>query len=913
MINPLSIKMCKPLFVVSLLVCTAITFSADPNAALTSESIAIQESAVVTIEQSSLPLTIEDYRSILKLAPVGSDALKAQASIVRLHLKAGEVEDAQSSILELKQNYAGLPDYAKCAHELGWDFVMSKDYDTSVQIYTDLQKQFPKHERAAWFQRSIVQTYLEKGDLDQAVTAAEELKQNYKNHKDYRNQLNETAERFRWERHYAEAMRLCDYLLETYPDCDETAAIYCTKIKVLLNTDKLQDAGKQVDLLVAGKARKIDVQPIHELGWEFVKRKDYDSAVEMYAFLKQQFPKHERAAWFQRSIVQTYLEKGDLDQAVTAAEELKQNYKNHKDYRNQLNETAERFRWERHYAEAMRLCDYLLETYPDCDETAAIHCTKIKVLLNTDKLQDAGKQVDLLVAGKAREIDVQLIHELGWEFVKRKDYDSAVEMYASLKQQFPKHERAAWFQRSIVQTYLEKGDMAKVDEEIEVLKADYKECSDYIRQLHETAVRLRGKRAYDKAEAVYAYALTEDSECDEAAMLKRSQIQTLLEMDKRQEAKAGVRELPLYQDRSDYVKQVHELGWEFVIRGDYDTGLKIYTDLKNQYPCHERAGWFRRSIAQTYLKQGNQANLLKAIEDMKANFQNNDDYIHHMEYVSDRLMDAGKYDLAQGIISFIQANEEQVDIWALNQKIRADLGSQEVDSADASLKQIHTEFSDHKDYHNVLCWVAGAYRDHGAYDKAVALYELALSMDTDDGISLRCDEGLARAYARMGEDAKVQEQIDLIHETYARQNPKGVTFHFYGVGEEYYLMAQEAANKHQADTAKACYEKAIGAWARQLEYMPESNNADYVYHIAICYQRIDNFSEAIDYYQQLVGNWPAYEKAWHAQYQIAKIYEYLTGQGTASSADVRSAYQQLLERYPDCSVAEIALKKLNTL
>ncbi|MBN1796106.1 MAG: tetratricopeptide repeat protein, partial [Sedimentisphaerales bacterium] len=83
------------------------------------------------------------------------EALKTQRKTVTMHLQRGQIEQAEAALAGLKQNYSSLPEYVKEVHELGWDFIKTGQYDTALQIYRDLQQQFPSHERAAGWQYGL--------------------------------------------------------------------------------------------------------------------------------------------------------------------------------------------------------------------------------------------------------------------------------------------------------------------------------------------------------------------------------------------------------------------------------------------------------------------------------------------------------------------------------------------------------------------------------------------------------------------------------------------------------------------------------------------------------------------------------------------------------------------------------------
>ncbi len=371
-----------------------------------------------------------------------------------------------------------------------------------------------------------------------------------------------------------------------------------------------------------------------------------------------------------------------------------------------------------------------------------------------------------------------------------------------------------------------------------------------------------------------------------------------------------------YSTQPEYVRKAHELGWEFRKKGDDATALQIYKDLKQQFPGHELGAKIQRSIIGTYLQKGDTANVAKAVEEMKTHFKNSPDYIHQVEYVSDRLTEKGLHGLAKGMCESLleQYPGHDGEIWFLQKKIRAELGLGSEAVADAEVAVIHQKYANHKDYHDALSWTAYEYRTYGYYDKAITMYQDLYDKNPDKKVQLRCDEGIARCNVRLGNEPKVQEQIDRIYSNYT-DNLSGVTFYMYGIGEEYYKMAQDAettGDPNQLSTKY--YGQAIEVWKRQLAELPAYYNANFVYYLAVSLARTGDYTQAINYYQQLVDQWPDYEEAWDAQHMIADCYEKLTASGRmdlkTAQEQSKAAYQKVIDNYATSPAVKVAQRKL---
>jgi tetratricopeptide (TPR) repeat protein len=162
--------------------------------------------------------------------------------------------------------------------------------------------------------------------------------------------------------------------------------------------------------------------------------------------------------------------------------------------------------------------------------------------------------------------------------------------------------------------------------------------------------------------------------------------------------------------------------------------------------------------------------------------------------------------------------------------------------------------------------------------------------------------GIARLNIALGNDAAVEKTIDILIADF-NGHPELSTAIFI-LGEEYY-------NKALKGQPKEYYQKALAVWKRIIEELPKSNSTvtTHAYHFsAECYRRLEQYPKAIEYYQIEVDNWPGYEYAWFAQYKIGACYQEMKVDGTISESEAdqktRFAFQQLLEKYPDCERAQ---------
>jgi TolA-binding protein len=82
-----------------------------------------------------------------------------------------------------------------------------------------------------------------------------------------------------------------------------------------------------------------------------------------------------------------------------------------------------------------------------------------------------------------------------------------------------------------------------------------------------------------------------------------------------------------------------------------------------------------------------------------------------------------------------------------------------------------------------------------------------------------------------------------------------------------------------------------------------------------CYRKLGEYEESIRCYKKVVDDYPDFETAWNALFQIGRNYEDLKKSGAIAKSEVdakiKAAYEQLLEKYPSCPGARHARRWLS--
>jgi tetratricopeptide (TPR) repeat protein len=212
--------------------------------------------------------------------------------------------------------------------------------------------------------------------------------------------------------------------------------------------------------------------------------------------------------------------------------------------------------------------------------------------------------------------------------------------------------------------------------------------------------------------------------------------------------------------------------------------------------------------------------------------------------------------------------------------------------------------------------VTRAYLNLGKAQKALELLQYAQEhlSGTEHEMWIKAD--IVKSHISLGDEANDQQLNELF--TDFSEHPKLPEAIIVGVAGQYYKEAFRRENTGFTEQSKGFLQKFISLYEKSLEDLAGSELAHLEPQIrnsiAEGYRRLGQHQKAISYYNQVVTDWPGYEHAWHAQYQISKSYKRLADEGTISEPEtniqMRAAYEQLLTNFPNCPVTDTVQKWL---
>lgn len=303
----------------------------------------------------------------------------------------------------------------------------------------------------------------------------------------------------------------------------------------------------------------------------------------------------------------------------------------------------------------------------------------------------------------------------------------------------------------------------------------------------------------------------------------------------------------------------------------------------------------------------------QALDDMVANFPNNPNLPDELYWIGRGF---GYWERHEGEKSAYQqiiqnypdspyANRAQLGFAKAN--IQSLIISQDYEGADEALDEMIIDFSIHPDLSEALYWIAGRFEWSGRFEDAKSVHQQIIQNYPESSSASKSVLGLQRADVLsliMSQDYDgADEVLDKMITNFSEHPDLPDTL--LSIGKRCYEKGLSEEKEGFAFQSRGHLKKAVEIWDRLISEFPDfSLTPEACCWAGDCYLKLGKYRDSISCFQTVVNDYPEYEHAWHAQYTIGRCYEILKDTGavekSVADAQIDTAYEGLLEKYPDC-------------
>ncbi|MCX5637993.1 MAG: tetratricopeptide repeat protein, partial [Planctomycetota bacterium] len=545
------------------------------------------------------------------------------------------------------------------------------------------------------------------------------------------------------------------------------------------------------------------------------------------------------------------------------------------------------------------------------------------VYIDTNRQEQADAAYQQLLASFPGHKDIaQAVHDIAYQYRCANKQQKANQIDQYVIDHWPDSDYAVLGQMDIAKYYVDQGNDPNAEAATTKLLTSYPGNVLIARAIHDVAQQYRGTRKYEKANRLYQYVINNWPDAEHALWSQADLIKSHLAEGNDVAAEAAVKKLLTnFNDNPLIARAVWDTGQFYRESKKYEKANELYQHVVKTWPKAEHALWAQADLIKSYLALGDDTAANTAVDRLLTNFNDNPLIARAVWDTGQYYRELKKYEMANKLYQHVvkTSPESEHALWAQADLIKSYLALGDDPNAEVAVKKLLPECAHNKHIARAIHDTAWEYRKSGNYGRANELDQYVIDHWPADVQVMWAKMDMAKTDIGLGNDAVVEKTIDILIADF-NECPELPTAIFM-LGEEYYNKDFNTKGDPNSPDAKPeeYYRKALAVWERIIQKLPPSPTTPQAYWCsAVVYsQELGEYQKGIEYYQQIVDNWPNYQYAWHAQFFIGMYYEKLRDSGGIPESEVNpkieQAYKAVVEKYPDSNSSPHAALKLGQL
>lgn len=374
---------------------------------------------------------------------------------------------------------------------------------------------------------------------------------------------------------------------------------------------------------------------------------------------------------------------------------------------------------------------------------------------------------------------------------------------------------------------------------------------------------------YEEAEATYKKVATDFAGTDYALEAQKQLVMLYISMGKSSEADSALQELLVeFSTNEKLIKAVYDIAEDYRISEKHAKANQLYQYAMDNWPGHKFSMWSQMGVAKSSISLGDEAAAQAAIDQLVASFSGQERIVEGVFAIAEYYKEFNKYERTAELCQYILDTwpEDWLAMWSQQSLTLSNIHLGNIEAAETAIDGLLANFYDSPRVEEGVYEIAHTYKQFGRYERAKELYEYTLNNWPDATHTRWTQIGLAQTNIVLGEK----------------------------------------------EAAEAVIGQLIGKLATDFggdSVLPVAA-AEAYYYAGDCYRQLGEYGKSIECYQRVLSGCPEYEYAWNALFLIGRNYQGLKKSGVISkleaNTETRLAYEELLEKYPDCKAAKHA-------
>jgi tetratricopeptide (TPR) repeat protein len=356
--------------------------------------------------------------------------------------------------------------------------------------------------------------------------------------------------------------------------------------------------------------------------------------------------------------------------------------------------------------------------------------------------------------------------------------------------------------------------------------------------------------------------------------------------------------------------------------GQFKEAEGIYKTIMTDYAGTDYAFQSQKELTMLYIAWDRQTQAEATFLELVADFSENEHVAQAIHEIARKYHESKNYEKADQLYQYIIDNWpiDEYAMWSKNGQVMLNitLGNDANDANDAVAQAIIDEqladFSDHEYRAILVYYIAEHYHWVENYEKAEYFYQYVIENWSSDKYAVWSQMGMVRLDIERGEMETAEAAINSLIANFS--SGSDLPYAIAKAADQHYEKAFTLENEGLSNRVQNYFQQAIAICEILINEFPGSVWTPGVcFKAGDCYRKLGEYEKSIEFYQKVIDDYPEDDMAWHALFMVGRNTEMLKKSGVISGSvadtEIRAAYEQLLENYPDCKAAKIAYRWLS--
>jgi tetratricopeptide (TPR) repeat protein len=823
-----------------------------------------------------------------------------------------------------------IPDkcFADASEQLKQAETFKKDgnYEEAEAIYLQIITGYPGTDYALEAQKQLTLMYITTDSQQQADAALGQLVTDFYEHPGISQAVWQIAKGYEQQKKYDKALELHQYNVQQLaPDKHAMwSQVEVTYFHINSGDNIAADAAFE-KLLTLFSGQPTLPKEIYQIAMKYNSLKRYNKALELYRYNAEHCSKDNiYTMWSQVEILKSHISDSNDAAADAAYNKLLNVFSEQPTLPKEVYQIADLYSKAGKRTKAGRLYQHVVDNWPKSEQ--AVPAQMNLAIYYVDQGDDLNAQAatDKLIANFSENSKItKAIHEIAQNYRLSGKHEKANQLYQYNVDNFSGDMYTMWSQVEIVKYHISDANDASADTACDKLLSAFSEQPTLSKEVYLIADLYSKAGRINKAAALHQYNVEHLSKDDMYTMwslveIIKSHINNANNTDA--DAACDIL-LAEFSQQPAFPIEVYQIAMKYKKSGRPEKAFQLHQyNIEHSSKDDVYTMWSKVEIIKSYIRDSNDAAADEAFNKLLSEFSDQPTLPKEIYQIVDEYARAGKYDKADQLYQHVldnwpearQAGLEHIGVAEINVLSLIESGNDT--AAQEALDSLIADFNEHPDLAWTLDGIAGRYEKAKRYDEARGIYQKIVTDYNETDYAFTAQKKLAILEITVGDDAAAQAALDTLIADFNDKPalPEAVFI----IGEQYYNKAFRCKKEGLAAESKASFQKAIAVWERIITDLPPSPiTPQACYFSATCLRGLGEYEKAIEYYRNILDDWPDYESAWSAQFLIGFSYEKFVKTGaipqSVATAAIREAYELVLQNYPTCPAVNAARNWLN--